>query len=137
MTTADGSVLGTTKIVDNGPSTLRWDLVFMGDGYQSGQMAQYEADVQRFVDHMFETPPFDEMRPAINVHRVNVTSTDSGADDPRACGGSGATARTFFDASFCGDNLRRRLVVNNATALATLDDRSEEHTSELQSRQYL
>jgi hypothetical protein len=76
MTTADGSVLGTTKIVDNGPSTLRWDLVIMGDGYRSSQMAQYEADVQRFVDHMFETPPFDELRPAINVHRVNVTSTE-------------------------------------------------------------
>src|SRR5918997_805747 len=122
MTTADGSVLGTTKIVDNGPSSVRWDLVVMGDGYQSGQMSQYETDVQEFVDHMFGTPPFDEMRPAINVHRVNVTSTDRGADDPTACGGSGATARTYFDASFCNSNIRRLLSVNNATALATVDE---------------
>jgi hypothetical protein len=122
MTTADGSVLGTTKVVDNGPSSVRWDLVIMGDGYQSGQMAQYEADVRRIVDHLFGTPPFDEMRPAINIHRVNVTSTDRGADDPTACGGTGATARTYFDASFCNDGLRRSLKVNDATALATLDD---------------
>jgi hypothetical protein len=123
MTTADGSVLGTTKIVDNGPSAIRWDLVLMGDGYQADQMDQYEADVQEFVDTFFATPPFDELRPAINVHRVDVTSTDSGADDPAECEeGTGATARTFFDATFCDGNLRRRLVVNNATALATVND---------------
>src|SRR3712207_1700576 len=114
MTTADGSVLGTTKIVDNGPSAIRWDMVLMGDGYQPDQMDQYEADVQRFVDALFATPPFDEMRPAINVDRVDVSSTDSGADDPTACGGSGATARTYFDATFCSNNIRRLLVVNDA-----------------------
>src|SRR3712207_3651896 len=119
MTTADGSVLGTTKIVDNGPSAIRWDLVLMGDGYQADQLDQYAADVQRFVDTLFATPPFDEMRPAINVHRVDVTSSDSGADDPTDCEeGTGATARTYFDATFCHNNLHWLLVVNVATALA-------------------
>jgi hypothetical protein len=123
MTTADGSVLGTTKIVDNGPSAIRWDLVLMGDGYQEDQMSQYAADVQRFVDIMFQTPPFDELRSAINVHRVDVSSTDSGADDPTDCEeGSGATARTYFDATFCTDNLHRLLGVNVDTALATVND---------------
>ncbi|HEX2295711.1 MAG TPA: M64 family metallopeptidase [Actinomycetota bacterium] len=117
MTTADGSILGVTQIVDNGAP--RWDLVILSDGYQASQMTQYAADVQRFVDTMFRTPPFDELRRAINVHRVDVTSTDSGADDPVACGGSGATARTFFDATFCGGGIQRLLVVDNATALST------------------
>lgn len=98
----------------------------MGDGYRSTQMAQYAADVQRFVDTMFATPPFDVLRPAISVHRVDVTSTDSGADDPAACGGTGATARTYFDASFCGNRLRRLLLVNDATALNTADDQVPE-----------
>jgi hypothetical protein len=119
MTTADGTVLGTTMIVDNGPPARRWDLVIMGDGYQPDQMAQYVADVQQFVDTMFRTPPFNELRPAINVHRVNVASTDSGADDPAACGGSGVAARTYFDATFCGNNIRRLLGVNNTAALNT------------------
>jgi hypothetical protein len=35
MTTADGSILGTTRIVDNGPPAQRWDLVILGDGYQN------------------------------------------------------------------------------------------------------
>jgi IgA Peptidase M64 len=85
-------------------------------------MNQYANDVQRFVDTMFQTPPFDELRLAINVFRIDVTSTDSGADDPTACGGSGATARTYFDATFCGDGQNQRLlVVNNTTALDTAD----------------
>jgi len=120
MTTTDGTVLGTTIIVNNGPPALRWDLVIMGDGYRRDQMAQYEADVRRFADAMFRAPPFDELRPAINVQRVNVASIDSGADDPAACGGLGTTARTYFDATFCGDGQNQRLLtVNDATALST------------------
>src|SRR5215217_7012351 len=116
MTTSDGTIQGTTRIVDNGPPSERFNVVFMGDGYQTTQMTQYANDVQRVVDTMFLTPPFDELRLAINVYRVDVTSTDSGADDPTTCGGSGATARTYFDATFCGDGQNQRLlVVNNST----------------------
>jgi hypothetical protein len=120
MTTADGTIQGTTRIVDNGPPSQRFNIVIMGDGYQAAQMNQYANDVQQFVNAMFVTPPFDELRRAINVYRVDVTSTDSGADDPTTCGGSGATARTYFDATFCGDGQNQRLlVVNNTTALNT------------------
>ena len=57
------------------------------------------------------------LSPAINVFRVNVSSTDSGADDPVSGGGTGATARTYFDSSFGGNGIRRLLVCNNTTAL--------------------
>ena len=69
---------------------------------------------------MFATPPFDEpaVQAAINVHRVDVASTDSGADDPSACGGTGTTARTYFDASFCHQGIQRALEVNDKTALS-------------------
>jgi hypothetical protein len=118
VTTADGSVLGTTQIVDNGPSSTYWDLVILGDGYQAGQMTQYAADAKKICDAIFETPPFTQRQWVMNVHRVDVSSTDSGADDPTACGGSGATARTYFDASFCNNGSRRLLVANATTALA-------------------
>lgn len=124
MSTADGSVVGTTKIVDHGPSSERWDLVLMGDGYQSGQLRQFATDTQSFVDKLFATAPFDSaaVAAAINVHRVDVTSTDSGADDPTACvGGTGATARTYFDASFCHDGVQRLLEVDEKTARSVAD----------------
>ena len=125
MTTADGTVLGTTAIVDNGSAAIRWNLVILGDGYRSNQISQYAADAQRFVDEFLGTAPFDIRSPVINVYRVDVTSTDSGADDPTTCGGSGQAARTYFDATFCGQiqgvRLRRLLTVNRRTAISVAD----------------
>jgi hypothetical protein len=120
MSIADGSVVGTTQLVDHGPSSERFDLVIMGDGYQSAQLGQFATDAQSFVDKLFTTAPFDSdaVKAAINVHRVDVTSTDSGADDPTACGGSGTTARTYFDASFCHEGVQRLLEVDEKTALS-------------------
>jgi hypothetical protein len=123
MTTADGTVIGTTKILDSGDPAQRWNLVVLGDGYQAGQLDQYAADVKRAVDTLITTPPFDRLRQAINVFRVDVTSTDTGADDPAKCGGTGATAATYFDATFCGPgNIQRLLVVNQDTALTVARD---------------
>ncbi|HEX8744215.1 MAG TPA: M64 family metallopeptidase [Thermoleophilaceae bacterium] len=117
MSVTDGTVVGTVQILNNGPATHRWNLVLMGDGYQAAQLGKFANDAQSFVNTLLATPPFDTFRKAINVFRVDVSSTDAGADDPVACGGTGATARTFFDAAFCNSNLQRLLTVNQTTAL--------------------
>jgi hypothetical protein len=123
VSTGDGRVLGTTKLVDNGPPARRWNVVVMGDGYRQAELGRYAADASRVVDVLLGTPPFDELRAAINVYRVDVASTDSGADDPVGCGGSGAAPRTYLDATFCGDGaIQRLLVVDDATAHAVADD---------------
>jgi IgA Peptidase M64 len=120
MTTKDGTVMGTTKILDHGDPALRWNLVVLGDGYQASELAQFATDAQDFVDKLIATAPFDDLQDAINVFRVDVASTDSGADDPTTCGGSGATPATYFDAKFCNGDppLQRVLEVNNKTAFA-------------------
>src|SRR5690349_23293844 len=106
MSSADGSVSGTQKIVDHGANAQRYNIVVLGDGYRVAELAKYHADVQSFVDLLRQTAPFGDLWCGINVHRVDVVSTDSGADDPATCGdgstGSGALARTYFDATFCG-----------------------------------
>jgi hypothetical protein len=118
MSTADGTVLGTAKIVDNGPATRRWNLLILSEGYRGAEMAQFANDAQQLANTLFSTPPFDRLQVAINVHRIDVTSTDSGAGDPAACGGTGASPRTYFDASFCNNGIRRLLEVNNVTVLS-------------------
>ena len=114
MSVADGSVTGMQKIVDHGSDAERYNIVLLGDGYRVTEMAKYRADVQAFVDVFRQTAPFGDLWCGINIHRIDVVSTDSGADDPIACGdgsaGSGATARTYFDATFCSGNLIRRLL---------------------------
>jgi IgA Peptidase M64 len=116
MGTADGSVIGITQVVNHGDSSSRWNLVILGDGYRQSDLARFDADAQNFIATMKQTAPFDELWNAINVYRIDVASTDSGAADPVACGGTGAAPHTYFDATFCGDGqIRRLLTVNNDT----------------------
>ena len=122
MGTSDGFVIGTTKIVDHGPASQRWNMVLLSDGYRASEMNQYHADAQAFVDHLYGTAPFNQLWCGVNVYRVDVASTDSGAADPATCGdgstGSGAAPHTYFDASFCTSGTRRLLAGNETNALA-------------------
>ncbi len=119
MTTDDGEVGATTTVLDNGSPFSRFNIVVLSDGYRQSELTTFASDVRDFVAHLAETRPFNLMMNAINVYRVDVSSDDSGADDPVACGGTGATADTYFDATFCSDGANQRtLAVDNATALA-------------------
>lgn len=127
MTTSDGKVIGTSTIIDHGPRRLRWNLVILGDGYQQYQLGQYANDVQNFVNTLQTIDPFNSIWNAINIYRVDVASTDSGADDPTTCGGTGASPRTFFDASFCSGGIRRALVVNDTIAINVANQQIPEY----------
>lgn len=121
MSASDGYVGATTKLVDHGPDGARWNLVIVGDGYRSSELPTYHNDVLGLLDRMYNTPPFDDLWCGINVHRVDVVSTESGADDPTDCAdGTGAEPRTYFDATFCsswgGTLLDRLLTIDNALA---------------------
>ena len=109
-------------MVDHGPDNIRWNLVIIGDGYRASELTQYHTDVQNYLTAFRMTPPFDELFCGINVHRIDVVSTDSGADDPGCAGGMATTANTYFDATFCtifaGTPLDRLLSVNSALALS-------------------
>ena len=121
MSAADGVVIGTTKIVDHGAATNRFNLVIVAEGYQQNELPQFATHAQQFADRLFNTAPFNELRCAINVYRVDVASNQSGADDPTACGGTGAAPATYFDASFCNAGIQRLLLVNTATVLTVVD----------------
>ncbi len=111
-------MLGSTKILDHGPDPLRWTVVVLPDGYREHELPQFASDARQLVRTISATPPFRGVTmTAINVHRIDVASTDSGADDPAACGGTGAVAATYFDARFCASGIQRLLVVDEGTAI--------------------
>lgn len=122
MSSSDGHVVGTTKVVDHGPDNARWNLVIIGDGYRASELTNYHTHVQNFITELRNTPPFDDLFCGINVYRIDVVSTDSGADDPGCAGGTAVTANTYFDATFCtpfaGTPLDRLLSVDTALALS-------------------
>jgi hypothetical protein len=117
MSTADGSVLGTNQIFGSAPRNRAFNLVLLAEGFKAEEQDAFNNACASFVSAFVATPPFDALSDAVNVFRVNITSTDSGADDPFATGGTGATPRTYFDASFGTNGIRRLLVCNNTTAL--------------------
>jgi hypothetical protein len=118
MTTTDGAVLGTTQISGISPRNRAFNVVLLAEGFTNAQQNDFNNACTTFINNFRSTVPFDKLISAINVFRVNVSSTDSGADDPVvADGGTGATARTYFDSSFGGNNIRRLLVCNTTTAL--------------------
>ena len=69
-----------TTIRGQGPSQNRVDLVILGDGYAEKDMVKYGRDVDRIVNLMFDQEPYAEYASYFNVHRVDVTSADSGID---------------------------------------------------------
>ncbi|MGN7870767.1 M64 family metallopeptidase [Paracoccus sp. 22332] len=114
MATSDGTVIGMTKIFDSGSPASRWNLVIVSDGYRNTDMAQFAADADAIRDFIFAVPPFDrpEIIAGINIYRLDVTSTDSGADNPDCDGvnGGATTAATYFDSTFCSDGTTQRLL---------------------------
>lgn len=131
MSTADGSVLGNTQIYGGAPRNRAFNVVLLADGFTAAQQNDFNTACNAFVTAFIGTPPFDDLGPAINIFRVNVSSTDTGADDPVAGGGTGATARTYFDSSFGGNNIRRLLVCNTTTALQVAAAQIPEFTTVL------
>ncbi len=124
MSASDGYIVGTTKVVDHGLDSLRYNIVILGDGYQASELSTYHTDVQNFIDTMRATAPYNDLWCAINIHRVDVVSTDSGADDPGTCGdgsvGSGSTPKTYFDSTFCGGGQIRRLLTCDSSSAKTV-----------------
>jgi hypothetical protein len=115
------------KIVDHGPDSARWNMVILPEGYTASELGKFHDDAQRFVDHLYATAPFTDLWCGVNIHRLDVVSTSSGADYPATCAddqpGDGVptsiTVDTFFDASFCRSNTRRLLSGDEALALTT------------------
>lgn len=118
MGSTDGGIVKTINQIENaGSATDRWNLVITCDGYSRSQIdnGDFQADADAFKNFFFSIAPFSMLRAAINVYRLDVWSTDPGADDPLACNkGTGTLAATFFDASFCNGGLRHAMWVDTA-----------------------
>jgi hypothetical protein len=78
----------------SGESANRVDIAILGDGYTTGEMSKYKADVSALVTQVFNQDPFRSYQASFNVHRVDVVSGDCGADKPSSLPASGSTNAT-------------------------------------------
>lgn len=70
------------KIVDNGESSKKVDLVFVAEGYTASQMEKFKSDVRFMADYMFEREPYKSRKSDFNVWAVMSPSKDVGPDNP-------------------------------------------------------
>ena len=106
----------------------RVDVAFVGDGYTAADHAAgtYGAHVENYLGYMFDpgalADPFPRYANFFNVHRVTVTSNESGADDPNANGGAGVYKDTALDASYAwGGGVDRLLYFDTGKANAAVN----------------
>jgi hypothetical protein len=112
-----GQVASVTTLLDNGPSSRRIDLVFVGDGYTAANLVTYSVQVMNAMLALLTQEPFATYSTFFNVHRVDVISNESGVDnDPT----QGIYRDTAMDMAFwCGGTERLLCVdVNKAYAFA-------------------
>lgn len=115
-----GSFVRIEKIIDQGADAIRFNLVIFAEGYISTDLGAghaFDTDALAAANALFAIPPFFDYRHAINVHRVDVSSTNPGARDPGICGGSGANPRTYFNASYCNYGQRDFLMADYDQAI--------------------
>ncbi|MCO1579264.1 M64 family metallopeptidase [Crossiella sp. SN42] len=113
---AADEILAQIGIVhETGPSTERFDLVFVGDGYTAADLPTYERHVREKWTELAQVEPFKSLTGHLNVWRVDVVSTDSGVDHDPA---QGVRKDTALDMGFwCqGSSGTERLLCVNETA---------------------
>jgi hypothetical protein len=115
-----------TTIVNNGKSDNRVDMVFLGDGYTSTDLAAgtYDQHVNSYVNYLFSdslnSDPFFRYRNYFNIHKIDVVSNESGADAPP----EGVLRDTALDASYYFDGLTERLLYIDQAKADRVRDRA-------------
>jgi hypothetical protein len=119
MASTDGTVHGVANVHISGDITKQWNLALLSDGYQHEELPTFASDAAGFAAKLLEIAPFFDLIDEINIFRIDVSSTESGADDPA----KQKSVATFFDARFSDEpDLSRVLEIDVPTALNVLQN---------------
>ncbi len=105
-------------LLDNGPSSNRVDIVFLGDGYTTSDhlAGTYDTHVTGYLDYMFGggvlADPFPRYHKFFNAHAIEVVSNESGADIPSL----GVFVDTALNATYDSSGIDRLLTISTFTA---------------------
>jgi hypothetical protein len=114
-------------IFENGPPEQRINLVFLPDGYLTGDMTKFITDVNNVVNEIFGQSPFKEYKPYFNVYAVLVPSNQSGARHPQTSLNSDCapipqvnSVDNYFGSTFDFGGIHRLLVPLNESKIASV-----------------
>ena len=99
----------TVKIIENGESKNKVDVVILAEGYTTSEMEKFIADAKRVSGYLFNAEPFKTEKENFNVTAVLTPSVESGTDVP----GEGIYKNTHFNSSFYTFDISRYLTVTD------------------------
>lgn len=92
----------------NGPLAKRLNIVFLSEGYTTGQLAQFPADAIRVLTNLLATLPLREYSNYFNAFAISVPSNESGSDHP-----SRSIVRdTYFNSTYDTAGLARLISID-------------------------
>jgi len=71
------------KVINNGESASKVDIVILGDGYTKSELKKFREDTDHFVDIFFKEEPYQSRKKDFNIWAIEIPSQDSGIDEPR------------------------------------------------------
>src|SRR5688572_16206063 len=111
-------------IVYNGDPARFINLVFMGDGFQTGALDSFLASARNLNNYLFSITPFTQYRNFFNVFAISSPSPESGANHPGTAtdeSSSGnqpvVSVNTMFNSTFDYAAIHRLLVAQNYSAI--------------------
>lgn len=99
ITTGLHAQSSVVAVEENGARSKRVNIVFLSEGYTSGQMGTFATDVQTAVNFLFTREPWVRYRSYCNVYRIQIASVESGTDNGNT-GGANVQRNTYFDTGF-------------------------------------
>ncbi len=89
--TTNAQVIKVDTLIYNGNPSNRINLLIIGDGYRSTQMAKFKSDALINANYLLTISPFDEYADFFNVFALEVASVDTSIDHP----GNGSDEGTY------------------------------------------
>ena len=80
----------------NGPTNNRVNLVFLAEGYQTNQLAQFLVDATNAANSFLAVQPYAEYHSNFNAFAIGVSSINSGSTHPA----EQITNKTYFNSSY-------------------------------------
>jgi hypothetical protein len=112
-------VLPMDTLLYNGDRSKLLNIVMMGDGYTSGEQAQFVADAKNVKDYFFSQAPFTNYMNYFNVFAIEVSSNESGTNHPGTSTDSDcssvpvSTADNYFGSGFDFYGIHRLVCIEN------------------------
>ncbi|MBU2444691.1 MAG: IgA Peptidase M64 [Bacteroidetes bacterium] len=110
------NVFNASKVLDNGKSDDKVDIVIVPDGYTKIEMSKFKKDAERFASLLLNSSPYKENKNNFNIWYVESPSIESGTDIPR----NGVYQSTIANSSFYTFDVERYLMTEDNKTLRDL-----------------